>query len=322
MRLALLAGLVVTLLTGAAACSTVTDPFAPPRAPSVRYADALREAGLDSTRLGRAWADAADAAFRRPATPDLPAQDEVPVEVGLPAAVGWRIELRRGEVLRVTVAPSLADSATVFLDLFAGDSTAVRLGGWAASVDTLRVERRAERDEAVVVRLVAELLAEGSVSVGVETAPSLAFPVAGVGEGAIGSRWGAPRDGGARSHEGVDVFAERGTPVVAAAAGRVTRVQETPIGGLVVWLRPDDAAVSLYYAHLDRQLVEDGARVAAGDTLGEVGTTGNAAGTPPHLHFGVYGPGGAVDPEPFLVGRRPPPRTTGAARASASGPAP
>ena len=54
---------------------------------------------------------------------------------------------------------------------------------------------------------------------------------------------------------------------------------------------------------------EAGARVAVGDTLGEVGNTGNAATTPPHLHFGIYGRGGAVDPEPYVVGRRPATRT-------------
>ena len=106
------------------------------------------------------------------------------------------------------------------------------------------------------------------------------------------------------------MFAPRGTPVLAGAAGRVSRVQETPVGGRVVWLQTD--AGSLYYAHLDRQLVEPGARVAAGDTLGTVGNTGNAAATPPHLHFGVYGRRGAVDPEPFVVGRRAEPRTESA----------
>ena len=125
-------------------------------------------------------------------------------------------------------------------------------------------------------------------------------------EDAIQSRWGAPRDGGARRHEGIDVFAPRGTPVLAGAAGRVSRVQETPIGGRVVWLQTD--AGSLYYAHLDRPLVAAGDRVGAGDTLGTVGNTGNAAATPPHLHFGIYAPR-AIDPEPFVVGRRDGPRT-------------
>jgi hypothetical protein len=56
----------------------------------------------------------------------------------------------------------------------------------------------------------------------------------------------------------------------------------------------------LYYAHLDEQLVSDGQRVRRGDTIGLVGNTGNAATTSPHLHFGIYAPGGAVNPLPFV----------------------
>ena len=292
------------------ACGTDLPGRLAPRAPHDAYADALREAGLDSTLLGRRWGGAAADALDAADDADLPARPDVAFEAAEPAARAWRIELRQGEVLRVEVAP--LDSARVFVDLFRADSTRARLAGEVVVRDTLRLERAAEGDEAVLLRVQPELLAAGAVGVVIETDPSLAFPVAGADEGAIRSRWGAPRDGGARSHEGVNVFADRGTPAVAARAGRVTRVQETPIGGRVVWLRPDGADVSLYYAHLDTQRVAPGARVAAGDTLGTVGNTGNAAATPPHLHFGVYGRGGAVDPEPFLVGRRPAPRTAAA----------
>ena len=295
----------VLLLAG---CGTdLPGALGPPTAPSERYLEALAAAGLDSTRLGRAWVEAGAAALEAPELLDLPAERGLDVEAAAPSAAAWRVDLRRGEVFVVEVAPSLADSARAFVDLLAADSTRDRLGGWEASADTLRVSRRAERDEAVLLVVRPELLAEGGLEVTVRTDPSLAFPVAGVGEGAIRSRWGAPRDGGARRHEGLDVFADRGTPVVAAAAGRVSRVQETPIGGRVVWLRTDLG--SLYYAHLDRQHVEAGRSVAVGDTLCEVGNTGNAVSTPPHLHFGVYGRDGAVDPEPYVVGRRTAPRT-------------
>ena len=296
MRVALL----VLFLAG---CGRVPTP-GPPPAPSDRYAQALARAGLDSTRLGRAWIDAQTAALEAPDTLGLPAVPGLDVAPGAVAAAGWRIGLRQGEQLAVEVVPSL-DSARAFVDLFGADS--VRLGGWEARTDTLRVTHRADRDQGVVLLVRAELLAEGTVGIRVQTDPSLTFPVAGVDDGAIRSRWGAPRDGGARRHEGIDVFAPRGTPVVAGAPGRVSRVQETPIGGRVVWLQSDLG--SLYYAHLDRQSVAVGARVAAGDTLGTVGNTGNAASTPPHLHFGLYGRGGAVDPEPFVVGRRDAPRT-------------
>lgn len=308
MRL-LLPALTLTL-TVLAGCGTDLPARLGTRAPHDAYADALRQAGLDSTLLGRRWSGAASDALDAADEPDLPARPEVTFEAAEPGARAWQIALRQGEQLRVeVVAP---DSARVFVDLFRADSTRERLAGEVALGDTLRLEREARGDETVILRVQPELLFTGPVGVSIETDPSLGFPVAGADDGAIRSRWGAARDGGARSHEGVDIFAERGTPAVASRAGRVTRVQETPIGGRVVWLRPDGSDVSLYYAHLDTQRAEPGARVAAGDTLGTVGNTGNAATTPPHLHFGVYGRGGAVDPEPFLVGRRAAPRTSAA----------
>ncbi|HSJ10215.1 MAG TPA: M23 family metallopeptidase, partial [Longimicrobiales bacterium] len=145
------------------------------------------------------------------------------------------------------------------------------------------------------------------------SAPTLAFPVDGVGERAIGSPFGVPRDGGARSHHGIDIFAPRGTPVIAGVAGTVNRVNETAIGGLVVWLRDEARGQSLYYAHLDEQRVASGQRVRAGDTLGTVGNTGNARSKPPHLHFGIYRRGeGPVDPFHFV---HTPPRTPPSLRA-------
>src|SRR5690606_5480939 len=77
-------------------------------------------------------------------------------------------------------------------------------------------------------------------------------------------------------------------PVLAATDGVILSVRHTPIGGKVIWMRPDGEDVELYYAHLDRQDVRPGERVRAGDQIGLVGNTGNARGTSPHLHFGVY----------------------------------
>jgi hypothetical protein len=124
--------------------------------------------------------------------------------------------------------------------------------------------------------------------------------VSGRRENDVGSRFGVDRDGGARRHHGIDIFAPRGTPVIAARAGVVRRVEVTGIGGKVVWLTDDDGN-RLYYAHLDTQAVTGGQRVELGDTLGTVGNTGNAITTPPHLHFGIYRRGdGPVDPWWFV----------------------
>jgi SH3-like domain-containing protein len=93
----------------------------------------------------------------------------------------------------------------------------------------------------------------------------------------------------------VDIFAPRGTPVVAATDGEVRRADTTAIGGRVVWLRDAHRRQSLYYAHLETILAPTGTRVRVGDTLGLVGNTGNARTTPPHLHFGIYSRG-PIDP--------------------------
>jgi peptidoglycan LD-endopeptidase LytH len=162
------------------------------------------------------------------------------------------------------------------------------------------------------IRIHPELLAEFSYRLSLSRGPSLAFPVEGRSTRSILSFFGQARDGGRREHHGVDIFAPRGTPVLAAGPGRVRRVQETPIGGRVVWILDEEMGVSRYYAHLDTQWVETGQWVESGDPIGTVGNTGNARTTPPHLHFGLYLRGeGPVDPWMYLHdhGARPrPPR--------------
>ncbi len=132
---------------------------------------------------------------------------------------------------------------------------------------------------------------------------ALTMPVRGVRPSEVTSSWNEPRSGH-RRHHGVDIFARRGTPVVAAAAGEVVRVGDDRLGGHVVWVAGEGSTL-YYYAHLDRWRagLSVGDTVNAGDCLGYVGNTGNAATTPPHLHFGLY-PGWRgfrpVDPAPVL----------------------
>ena len=128
----------------------------------------------------------------------------------------------------------------------------------------------------------------------------LAFPVAGKDNRAIQSLWGAPRDGGRRRHKGIDIFAKRGTPILAGSNGRISYAGSKGRGGKQVWLRSSELRKSIYYAHLDSILVSKGTSVMKGDTIGHVGNTGNAKTTPPHLHLGIYGQHGAVDPLPFV----------------------
>jgi hypothetical protein len=118
----------------------------------------------------------------------------------------------------------------------------------------------------------------------------------------IQSWFGAPRDGGVRRHEGVDIFAPRGTAVYTVADGVVKTAGWKPVGGNVVWVESADGRYEYYYAHLNRIQVRKGQRVRAGDRLGTVGNTGNARAASPHLHFAIYRPGRRVpvNPAPLL----------------------
>ena len=141
----------------------------------------------------------------------------------------------------------------------------------------------------VVVRLALE-----------EPPKSLPLPVAGVSPAALRDTWGAPRGNG-RSHQGIDIFAPRGTAVMSSTRGLVFRVGENNLGGKVVWILGPGRQMH-YYAHLERfGDVKPGDLVGPGDIVGYVGSTGNAHGTPPHLHYGIYTPGeGAINPFPLL----------------------
>lgn len=129
---------------------------------------------------------------------------------------------------------------------------------------------------------------------------ALAMPVAGVEARRVADTFGAPR-GTDRRHEGVDIFAARGTPVLSATRGVVASVREGGLGGRQVWVY-GPAGQRHYYAHLHDWApgIAEGDVLHEGSALGAVGDTGNARGTPPHLHYGVYGSGGAIDPLPLL----------------------
>jgi murein DD-endopeptidase MepM/ murein hydrolase activator NlpD len=110
--------------------------------------------------------------------------------------------------------------------------------------------------------------------------------------------WHQPRSGG-RLHQGNDILAPRGTPVVASVSGSVT-AHRSALGGLSYYLQGDDGNV-YFGTHLDSFAGVTG-RVAAGTVIGRVGSSGNAAGGPPHLHFEIHpGGGGAVNPYPTLA---------------------
>jgi murein DD-endopeptidase MepM/ murein hydrolase activator NlpD len=125
------------------------------------------------------------------------------------------------------------------------------------------------------------------------------FPVAGATT--FSNDWMYPRAGG-RRHEGIDLFAAYGTPIVAPADGSLFNVGANGLGGWRLWLR-DRQGNTFYFAHLSAYspAAVEGASVARGTVLGYVGDSGDAQGTPPHLHFEIHpGGGGPVPPYPIV----------------------
>jgi len=135
---------------------------------------------------------------------------------------------------------------------------------------------------------------------------ALRMPVVGVVARQLDDSWGAPRDGGERRHKGIDIFAHRGTEVVAVTDGILSYIGDQPKGGHCLWLTTE-SGTSFYYAHLDRWApgIYEGMEVSSGDLLGFVGNTGNAVRTPPHLHFGVNQNDEMINPYPVLTRATP-----------------
>jgi murein DD-endopeptidase MepM/ murein hydrolase activator NlpD len=131
----------------------------------------------------------------------------------------------------------------------------------------------------------------------------IAMPLEDVYKRQIADTWGAPRGVG-RRHEGQDIFAPKGTPILSATNGYIYKIGENNLGGQTVSVISSGGRI-YYYAHLDSYAsgIEVGDRVTSRSVLGYVGTTGNAQGTPPHLHFGVYTLTGAINPLPLLTDR-------------------
>jgi murein DD-endopeptidase MepM/ murein hydrolase activator NlpD len=294
MRNALLMIVSVVLVTSCN--SSFTKNIFGKKTPHESYAERLDDKGLDKTPEGKQWIAVSKTALENPVEMELPYRLHAMLQPEKPRALGLRFEAKQGQRLIFTINKKIP--FTLYADLFrGGESTEQPLysADTALSTFTFDIDQTTE----YVLRLQPELYRIADFTISVSIGPSLHFPVSGT-KAKPGSYWGDDRDGGKRSHEGIDIFAPKRTPVVAAADGVVTGVREGGLGGKTVWLNPEGKHYSLYYAHLDEQLVHEGQSVKKGTVLGLVGNTGNAKNTPSHLHFGVYTYAGAVNPLPFI----------------------
>ncbi len=144
-----------------------------------------------------------------------------------------------------------------------------------------------------------------------QSSETLAVPVAGVDPASLSDTYSDSRGAGERLHEAIDIMARRGTPVIAAAAGKVEKLFRSDAGGLTIYVRSPDGRTIHYYAHLDSYAASlaEGQQIRQGQAIGTVGSTGNAAPEAPHLHFAVlrttpdaawWEPANAVNPYPLL----------------------
>lgn len=289
------------LLMACAGCAQeeiVPEPYRPNNAWD-EYRHGLYEAGLGSSALARDWVTVAVSVTKDPVRLQLPYRERGAFDARAAHASGYRFEALRGQRIEVVVDLAVDAPVRVFLDLFRVQSEAEPLHVASAPAAETRLVFEPRRDAEYLLRLQPELLRGGEFELEMRLVASLEFPVEEHDVTDIQSAFGASRDAGRRSHHGVDIFARRGTPALATSRAYVRRVGEQRLGGNVVWLHDRERDLSLYYAHLDSQAVEEGGWVELGDVVGFVGNSGNARTTPPHLHFAIYS-NGPIDPMNFL----------------------
>ncbi len=253
---------------------------------------------VDRSPEGKQWIAVSEKILQSPFSIQLPYRQTGHFPLDKLRAFAVQFTVKQGEKIIADIIQKNGTSSVIYADVFKLDGTRpVHI----LSADTAKSSLSFEADETAtyILRLQPALYQSASYNLSLAVAPSLGFPVAGT-KAKAGSFWGDGRDAGKRLHEGIDIFAPKLTPAVAAADGQVSKLNDGGLGGKTVWIKVTDKNIQLYYAHLDQQLVHEGQTVKKGDTIGLIGNTGNAKYTAAHLHFGIYNNDGAIDPWPFV----------------------
>jgi murein DD-endopeptidase MepM/ murein hydrolase activator NlpD len=259
--------------------------------------------------MGQKWLDVAATSFRNPIVITIPYSEKGYFSDTKPNAVSYSFTADKGENISFEISTNPHNGFSIFSELWYIDKSGKSaLLFYADTPGVIRYNTKTSGT--YIFRLQPELLRSCSYTLSIISGSVLTFPVSKDVKSKIGSFWGDGRDGGSRKHEGIDIFAPRRSPAVAAASGYVTKTGENKLGGKVVWIRTDAYPLTLYYAHLDSQLVTPGMYVKEGEPVGLIGNTGNASKSSPHLHFGIYTTEGAIDPLPWVKnGGQPKPIT-------------
>ncbi len=284
-------------------CSTKTGSGIAKKTARDKYAEQVKTVLGPANPALSAWQYAGEYALNYPLAVNNNYAEAGYFAPATQGATAFAVAVKRGMKLTVTLRKKEPENVKMYMDMWrAGDSATRRPRTFIISADTSSniIYYTAGSDETILIRFQKEIGKGGGYYFNMETGPSFVFPVRSDAKSNIGSLWGDPRDGGARRHEGVDIMAPRGSPLVAVADGVISFVGDDPVGGKIIYLRPRGTSYKVYYAHLDTQLTETDKEVRAGELIGTVGNTGNASTTVPHLHFGIYTGGGAVDPLVFI----------------------
>lgn len=259
------------------------------------YAEALGHYGLLETSAAADWLEASRLAFSDLTRVLAPFYETVYLDPVQSGALAYEIPVTLGQRVDIELD---GDFPELFVDAFLLEgeqsgrlvSTNPRLPepvqSWFSEPDLFSFEP--SETGRYLVRIQPPLLHGGELTVSILADAAYEWPVPGTDRSRVWSFFGDARAGGARVHHGLDIFAPRGTPLVAVSRSRVLRVGERDRGGNIVTLEDPERGLRIYYAHLDEQLVEQGAHVEPGDVVGTMGNTGNAITTPPHLHIGIY----------------------------------
>jgi peptidoglycan LD-endopeptidase LytH len=263
--------------------------------PYESYLKSLEQTGIAKSTMGKKWISSGQNALLTPnENVKYPFKSEIFFREIAPMAVSYSLKYEENAKITFKISSKGKENNGVYVDLVENVPNKTRLKNFYVKDTIFTFEDNTGKN--LILRIQPQLLVNQYVTVEIVENPKLAFPVKNGSNRDIQSYWGVDRDGGRRKHEGIDIFNKKGTPILAVEDGIISQVGTNNLGGKVVWQRLGLFGQSIYYAHLDSQTVSSGQTVKKGDVLGFMGNTGNARTTPPHLHFGIYTAGGAIDP--------------------------